>query len=472
MVVRYSHAKLALALGSTVLIIFDMPGDGFRVEVEGKVSKNCASCLGYHPAPFGKGCKYLESIAESSEETTMADQGVTQATGGQGIIPSPKKSPLPSRREHLAKLLEKEEAKKAVLEVKRKEMELEHQLAALRVTNRDIERDMAEAKQFADKVGLGDRDATFRPGRGSPPVGSEGEPASRNPDRRGSGGTERGWRPPPGLQSVQQELAAAGIDTPLGLGILPEEYDDDKHGGATGMSDGRGLLSSLQALSLRSKRKRSHNILHPDYHLPVDKEFGEMSVPEMWYGMSSIFKALLTHPPREISVLGYVNHMQFVAYKAMTGAFDSKTLAQYDRKVTKKVMEGTVHDYMAGEEEAMTSHLAPENMTVVQDLLQRLKKLEGGRGQGSGQNQGAKKAYKHVVQDYVCAKYNFNWCDLPQCNKQHVCTFCGGTHKGKACRSRNYGEGRQQMYAQPSQQMFPQQSHQQMGGHMAPPAAY
>ena len=99
----------------------------------------------------------------------MADQGVTQATGGQGTMPSPQKSPLPSRREHLAKLLEKEETKKALLEVQRKEMELEHQLAALWVTNRDIERDMAEAKQFADKVGLGDRDTSFRPGRGSHP---------------------------------------------------------------------------------------------------------------------------------------------------------------------------------------------------------------------------------------------------------------------------------------------------------------
>ena len=121
--------------------------DGIRVNIEGKVSKNCATCLGFHPAPFGKGCRYLETIPEQDEETSMAAQNGKPGPGGE-VSPSPKKSPLPSRKEHLAKLIEKEETKKTLLEDKRKEMELEHQLAVLRVANKDIERDMDEASQF------------------------------------------------------------------------------------------------------------------------------------------------------------------------------------------------------------------------------------------------------------------------------------------------------------------------------------
>ena len=58
--------------------------DGIRVNIEGKVSKNCATCLGFHPAPFGKGCRYLETIPEQDEETSMAAQNGKPGPGGGG----------------------------------------------------------------------------------------------------------------------------------------------------------------------------------------------------------------------------------------------------------------------------------------------------------------------------------------------------------------------------------------------------
>ena len=63
----------------------------------------------------------------------------------------------------MSKLVGKEEEKKTQLEAKRKELNLEHQLAALRVGNKDIQRDIEESQFLAASLGVHDRDASFRP---------------------------------------------------------------------------------------------------------------------------------------------------------------------------------------------------------------------------------------------------------------------------------------------------------------------
>ena len=62
-----------------------MSGERINVSVQGKISKNCAACLGFHPAPFGKSCRYKEEPAES--DLTMAAE---RSPGGAGILKSPK----------------------------------------------------------------------------------------------------------------------------------------------------------------------------------------------------------------------------------------------------------------------------------------------------------------------------------------------------------------------------------------------
>ena len=108
-----------------------------HVIVEGKTSKNCATCLGYHPAPFGKSCLYQATQSEVMPEVAsiMADAKDTK---------EPSKSPLPGREEHLQKLIAKEEANKEKLEESRRVKQLEHQLATLRISNQDIVRDIDE----------------------------------------------------------------------------------------------------------------------------------------------------------------------------------------------------------------------------------------------------------------------------------------------------------------------------------------
>ena len=454
-----------------------------------KVSKNCATCLGRHPAPFGTKCRYQGEV----DGTTPAMSDLSDNDLGGGSPPRTTKSPLPTREEHLAKLVAKEDEKRKALEENRRVRELEHQLATLRVANKDIERDIDEGNMLADTLGVHRGQQSFKPSRQSTLAGSGllapvRDRAARQRGSDGGAGKPGGegrsinqvpWRPPRGLQSVQQDLATAGVDPGLGLGILPEEYvnmEEINH--QSGSEFDRSLLSGLLGLSESSRRKRSNNWMRPDCHIPTDKGHSEMSFPELVYGMTTVIKKMLTNPesvnPR-VSLLGYVNHMQFIAYKATTGAFDARALSNYEHKVTGNVLEGSTHDYIAGDEDAMTTHLSAENMIVVQELQQKLKKMQA-QGGVSGGGGGSRKQYKYVVPDHICAKYNFNWCDFPNCAKDHVCTFCGGAHKGKTCRQREGGgstQGRQQWgpQAPPARQ---QQHYNPYGqqGTGAPPSGY
>ena len=109
------------------------------------MSKNCGKCLGYHPAPFGKSCQH----SKASEQGIMASKGEE----GKQLL-SPEKSPLPSREEHLRKLVAKEEETNSRLEEKHRVVQLEHQLATLRVSNKDIVRDIEENDMVAASLGV------------------------------------------------------------------------------------------------------------------------------------------------------------------------------------------------------------------------------------------------------------------------------------------------------------------------------
>ena len=147
-----------------------------NISVTGKVSKNCGSCLGRHPPPFGKSCQYMgvEDVTMSETEQTAGVQGERLP----GASPA-SKSPLPSKEEHLKKLLAKEEEKKDKLEEQRRVVQLEHQLATIRIANKDIVRDIEETDTVAASLGVHSGTTTFRGSRQGSPAGASASGTAR-----------------------------------------------------------------------------------------------------------------------------------------------------------------------------------------------------------------------------------------------------------------------------------------------------
>ena len=168
-----------------------------HITVFGKTSKNCATCLGFHPAPFGKSCAF------QGEKSRV----MSESEGDTAESREPSKSPLPSREEHLKKLITKEELNKDKLEEARRVKQLEHQLATLRISNQDIVRDIDENDMVASSLGVHSGTTSFR---GSRQEAAGGGSASGK-QRQSRGGAGGGTSPvlPAGLRTIREELSSA-----------------------------------------------------------------------------------------------------------------------------------------------------------------------------------------------------------------------------------------------------------------------
>ena len=194
-------------------------------------------------------------------------------------------------------------------------------------------------------------------------------------------------------------------------------------------------MSGLQLLSESSKRKRSQHWIRPDYHLPYDKAYEDMSYRELMFGMINVLEYIHSAEIPYFTVPAYLQHMKFIAYKELKPTYTAKAMAHYEYDVTSGVMK-MKGGYVAGEHDASVKHLGLENTIAfvkAQEQLgkqaQAIRSLQS-RSQSGQSRQGG---FRIHCPDDVCRKWNFSSCDWPSCNKFHRCPTCKGPHRARDC---------------------------------------
>ena len=235
--------------------------------------------------------------------------------------------------------------------------------------------------------------------------------------------------------TIQAGLSAAGLTTGH-MGLMKGQIG--LPGDLSGLLDSRqqpgdaDLFSSLCKLGDATRKKRSGHWIRPDYHIPQDKLYSEMSYRELIYGMCCVQNRLMIADIPQWSAKEYGDHMRFIALKGLSAAFTSSALAKYEHDLTSKVMCGDLEGFQAAEHEAVYTHLGAENLSVVAELRAEITKLKA-----SSQRQGARSSQKGGGQGQVrcpediCASFNFTYCGYNPCYKYHVCAVCRGNHKAK-----------------------------------------
>ena len=267
-------------------------------------------------------------------------------------------------------------------------------------------------------------------------------------------------------QTVQAGLASAGLS--LGaIGIQQGGPGGLFSDGKPGMWSGGDLLSGLQSLHDASKRKRSQSWMRPDYHLPVDKGYDEMTYRELVYGMVNVAQYINKAGIPHITVGDYLEHMKYICLKEIKPTFAPKAVANYEYEVTSKVLCGKIPAYMAGEHDAYVNNLGMENtlafIRVQQQLSKQAQAVNDSQGrQGQGRPRQNIQGYIPCP-DHICKKWNFSICDFHGCVKAHRCAVCEGSHRAKGGCPSGQGQYSQQGRTQGHSQYQQQQQYQQQG---------
>ena len=265
----------------------------------------------------------------------------------------------------------------------------------------------------------------------------------------------------------------------LGLQALGLAGGGDTSVGLNSAGEG-GVFSALHWNSESARRKRSRHWIRPDFHLPYDKSFDEMSYRELVFGMVCVLQSIMKSQDARFSAEGYLEHFKYITLKEIRPTYTAKSVAKYEHDVTSKVAEGIV-GFMAAEHTANATHFGIENtkayIEAMRLLQQQTNNQQGGR-QGNHGNQsnqrGGNSAPRIWCPDDVCASWNFTTCTWNPCHKQHVCCICRGNHMARGgCNSTSghpqYGQqqhyyNQQQQYQQSQQQQYSQQRGQQQQG--------
>ena len=147
--------------------------------------------------------------------------------------------------------------------------------------------------------------------------------------------------------TLQAGLSAAGL-TPAHMGLSGSFMDPRSSHNSAGEGD---LLSTLCRIGEVTRRKRSSHWLRPDYHIPTDKVYSEMTYRELLFGMTCVQKKLMFANLPNWSARDYGDHMRFVAMKGLTNSFTAPALARYEHDLTLKVLSGEVETFTAADHE-------------------------------------------------------------------------------------------------------------------------
>ena len=273
--------------------------------------------------------------------------------------------------------------------------------------------------------------------------------------------------------TLQTGLSTAGLGF-SNIGLQTGDVDGLFKNVATGKSVVEGdILASLHAANEASKRKRSKLWIRPDYHLPIDKEYHEMSYRELIYGMINVTQALIIADHPDLNPLAYLDHMKFIALKEIKPTYDMKAICQYDRDVTDKVLKKQVPGFAAADHGAMSNHMGLDKtlayIKMQQEMSKHMAALSKTPNKIQSKSPGQGK-FRIDCPDHLCKRFNFTTCDWQMCKKLHSCAVCGGAHGARGCARNPYNQaqgqgGYNQGQHQQQTTYYGQQNSQNYGQH-------
>ena len=184
------------------------------------------------------------------------------------------------------------------------------------------------------------------------------------------------------------------------------------------------LESTSFAPDEHGRFKRSASKFRPDFHLDLRKSIDKYTFREYMLGCLYVAETLAEEGR---PIRGYLAHLRFIAWKASgPGAYHTQALIKYDQHVSSKVIKGLIPDWAVGEEEAMCLYMGVDGTYAFKQLTVPTSRSAKGAVRGD---------FSDFPQD-VCWLYNFRVCENAACKRKHVCSVCGGSHKGKGCASK------------------------------------
>ena len=161
--------------------------------------------------------------------------------------------------------------------------------------------------------------------------------------------------------------------------------------------------------------------MRPDFYIPTEKRYDELSYRELIFGMVSVAECMACYNMPSFPVLNYLEHLKYVAIKGMSASFAPEALAKYEFLVTSKVLAGLLPVHIPADHESVYTHLSAENTVAVKTAATPIKK--------------AVKSYPgwfRCPKD-ICLKLNQERCDKQDCDRKHVCASCRQDHVIKKC---------------------------------------
>ena len=367
-------------------------------------------------------------------------------------------SPSIDRQDILQKQIDLAQEKQKLLKQKQELRKLEDRLAEINTQNADLEKEIGA--QPATEPAQQQPAGTLQDG------GASGlhVNTARTPVFLQNAG-QPGIPAPPGFQARQPQLFYAdgspfqtGDDSSLaastlqaglqsvGLGLQALGLAGDSTGGVNHAGE-QGLFSNL-------RRKRARHWIRPDFHLPYDKMFDEMTYRELMYGMICVLESVHAANDARFSLKGYIDHFKYIALKEIRPTYVAKAVAKYEHDVTTKVVEGRIA-FHAAEHTSNATHFGIENTRA---YVEAMRLLQGGKpttGQGSGNRSGSGGSAPRIwCPDDICASWNFTNCHYNPCHKSHICCVCRGSHRAKGGCSHGSQQQQGQQYQQQQQHQY------------------
>ena len=154
---------------------------------------------------------------------------------------------------------------------------------------------------------------------------------------------------------------------------------------------------SLQWGSEASRRKRSRHWIRPDFHLPYDKAYDEMTYRELMFGMVCVLQCIVKSGDERFSAEGYLEHFKYITLKEIKPTYTAKAVSKYEHDVTSKVAEGHI-GFMAAEHTANATHFGIESTRAYIDAMKLL--------QQQGSRQANQSGGGSAGQRHLCPSHN------------------------------------------------------------------
>ena len=179
-------------------------------------------------------------------------------------------------------------------------------------------------------------------------------------------------------------------------------------------------------------------VQHVDQGIAVKSlDHTKLTYRELISGMTRVLDHLVTTNGEASS---YLEHLVFVTKQASVHSFVDLAYVSYDKAVVDKFIKDPSKKFVAGDTLAVASHFHAGNMPQ-----QHVNKKQSGRGRGSGRGRRTS-GYSEFDRDSVptpegfptdiCYNYNYRSCSGVNCQKQHICRQCRGSHRAQGCQEK------------------------------------